>query len=61
MSSETAKRQASYEDLCALPHNVTGEIIDGDLVATPRPKARHVMASSMLGHIPPCRVLHSVR
>jgi Uma2 family endonuclease len=49
MRSETAKRQASYEDLCALPDNVTGEIIDGELVATPRPKARHVMASSMLG------------
>jgi len=40
MSQETAKK-ATYADLCDLPDNVVGEIVDGDLVATPRPSYRH--------------------
>ena len=45
----TAKGGATYEDLCALPENVVGEIIHGDLTATPRPSARHGIAASVLG------------
>jgi len=49
MSSQTAKKKAIYEDLCALPENILGEIVNGELVATPRPKARHLWAASRLG------------
>ena len=45
----TAKKKATYEDLCALPDNMVGELIDGDLIATPRPTARHGIAASVLG------------
>ncbi len=49
MKAHTARRRASYEDLCRLPENMTGEIINGELVATPRPKARHIRVVSALG------------
>jgi Uma2 family endonuclease len=42
-------KPATYEDLLRLPENMVGEIIDGELVATPRPAARHSLAASMLG------------
>lgn len=38
-----------YEQLLALPEHVTGEILNGELYAMPRPKARHAEASSVLG------------
>jgi len=40
---------ATYEDLCALPHNVVGEIINGELVVSLRPVPRHALATSYLG------------
>ena len=43
------KKKATYEDLCALPENMVGEIIDGELHATPRPSFRHGIAASVLG------------
>ena len=43
------KRNATYDDLCALPDNMVAEIIDGDLFASPRPASPHALASSMLG------------
>jgi Uma2 family endonuclease len=49
MSSATAKRPATYEDLQRLPENVVGEIIDGELVVSPRPALRHAAAASALG------------
>jgi len=42
-------RPTSYEDLCALPDGVIGEIIDGELVVSPRPAPRHAVATSYLG------------
>jgi Uma2 family endonuclease len=42
-------RAATYEDLCRLPENVIGEIIDDDLVVSPRPAPRHAIATSYLG------------
>ena len=42
------KQKAVYADLYALPENVTGEIIDGDLHALPRPHSRHVKSTSIL-------------
>ncbi len=40
-----------YEDLCALPKNVVGEIINGELIAQPRPALIHASASSTIGSI----------
>ncbi|MFT3790406.1 MAG: Uma2 family endonuclease [Rudaea sp.] len=42
-------RLARYEDLLALPENVTGEIIGGQLHAQPRPTARHARLELGLG------------
>ncbi|MGA2400163.1 MAG: Uma2 family endonuclease [Syntrophobacteraceae bacterium] len=39
--AELAKKRAEYEDLYALPDNMVGEIIDGELIATPRPSRKH--------------------
>jgi Uma2 family endonuclease len=46
-----AARRATYEDLLALPENVVGEIIGGQLVTQPRPASRHSLAASHLGGI----------
>src|SRR5438876_12320875 len=43
------KRHASYDDLCRLPEHLVGEIIDGELIVTPRPALPHAAASSALG------------
>jgi Uma2 family endonuclease len=44
-----AKKPATYEDIKRLPANVVGQIVDGELWASPRPAARHARASSVLG------------
>ena len=46
--SEPARKKATYEDLCGLPENMVGEIINGELLARPRPSGRHIQASSVL-------------
>ena len=53
--SEPAKTKALYEDLFAVPENMTGEIIDGEVIATPRPSRRHTLVTGLLGGeiIPP--------
>jgi Uma2 family endonuclease len=43
------REHATYEDLVRLPENVVGELIDGELYASPRPAAPHAIASSGLG------------
>lgn len=43
------RRPASYDDLIKLPAHVVGEILDGELYASPRPAPRHASASSGLG------------
>ena len=48
-STQPKARTATYEDICRLPDNVIGEIIDGDLVVSPRPAPRHAIATSYLG------------
>ncbi|MFY0570967.1 Uma2 family endonuclease [Archangium lansingense] len=42
------RRPATYADLEALPEHVVGEIIDGELYASPRPASPHVLAVSIL-------------
>jgi len=43
------KPRASYEDLLALPEHQVGEIVDGDLYVSPRPRSRHALAATRLG------------
>jgi Uma2 family endonuclease len=49
--SNVAKRQATYDDLLALPDNVVEEILDGELIASPRPAIPHARAGSVLGGV----------
>jgi len=42
------KREATYEDLLALPENRVGQIIAGELIASPRPANDHATASTAL-------------
>jgi Uma2 family endonuclease len=44
-----AHKPATYADILALPENVVGEIVDGELYVSPRPASPHAMASSVLG------------
>jgi Uma2 family endonuclease len=52
-----ARRPATYADIVALPENVVGEILSGELVVSPRPAPRHAHAASSLGGmlVPPYR------
>ena len=45
----TSHAPATYADLEALPPNMVGELIDGALIAMPRPAPRHATASFNLG------------
>jgi Uma2 family endonuclease len=38
-----------YEQLLALPENLTGEILNGELYTQPRPSGRHGVAEGILG------------
>jgi len=49
MDAARAKNPATYEDLLALPENLVGEIVDGELYASPRPASPHALAASRLG------------
>lgn len=49
MSKVSSRPDATYQDLLALPEHLVGEIIDGELVTSPRPGARHTRVSSSLG------------
>ncbi len=56
--TEPARKRAVYEDLFTIPVNMTGEIINGELIVTPRPSRRHIYAGSTLGDEigPPYRI-----
>ncbi len=47
--SETAKRNARYDDILALPENLVGELLHGRLHTHPRPAPKHANAYSVLG------------
>ena len=49
MSLPADRLQTLYEAVEALPAGVTGEVIDGQLYAHPRPSARHGFSASNLG------------
>ena len=46
--SEAVKKRAEYEDLYSIPENARGEIINGELVVTPRPSRQHTFTCSAL-------------
>lgn len=46
--AELAPKKATYDDLYTLPENMTGEIIAGELIATPRPSRKHVATTTLL-------------
>src|SRR5437773_6442636 len=41
--------RATYDDILALPKNVVGEIIDGELIVSPRPMPVHAHAETEIG------------
>ncbi len=43
------KTNATYDDLVDLPENVNGEIVGGDLYATPRPRVGHAATQGVVG------------
>jgi Uma2 family endonuclease len=49
MAGVPAKRPATYEDLLKVPEHLVAEIIDGELITSPRPASRHAVAASTLG------------
>jgi Uma2 family endonuclease len=49
MSDATGKQPATYEDLVALPSYLVGEIVDGELIVSPRPGSLPAAAKSSLG------------
>jgi Uma2 family endonuclease len=48
MPSDT-RRRATYEDLMQVPDTKVAEIIDGDLVTSPRPASPHAHAAAVMG------------
>ena len=44
------KRYATQEDLAAVPDTMVAELIDGDLIVTPRPASPHARAEMIIGH-----------
>ena len=42
-------KRATYDDVLAAPENKVAEILDGELLLSPRPAPRHLLASSRLG------------
>jgi Uma2 family endonuclease len=50
-ASSKVPRPATYADIEALPEHLTGEIIAGELVVSPRPAPPHILAASRLGSL----------
>lgn len=47
--SEPARRRATYDDLEGVPEHLVGELVDGELITSPRPSPHHARAASSLG------------
>jgi len=43
------KRRATYAELCEVPDTMVAEILDGELIATPRPASPHARAATVMG------------
>jgi Uma2 family endonuclease len=46
--TRTPPREATYDDVLALPEHVVGEIVDGELVVSPRPAPLHALAAAAI-------------
>jgi Uma2 family endonuclease len=46
--SAKLNRPATYDDILKLPENMIGEIVDGELYTSPRPSAKHAIATTKL-------------
>jgi Uma2 family endonuclease len=46
--SRSTKRPATYDDLLQVPDHLVAEIIDGELITSPRPATRHAHAGAAL-------------
>jgi Uma2 family endonuclease len=46
---DPAKRRATYEDVLAAPPHKVAEIVDGELILSPRPAGPHAVAATALG------------
>lgn len=44
----TPRRRATYDDLLKVPEPLVGEIIDGELITSPRPASPHARATSVM-------------
>lgn len=49
MSDSIKEAAATYDELLKLPENLVGEIVAGELFASPRPASPHARASSAIG------------
>ncbi len=45
------REQATYEDLMKVPDTMVAELIDGELITSPRPAGPHTNASSAIGFL----------
>src|SRR5882724_12259657 len=45
----TARRRATYQDLLEVPEHLVAEILDGELVTSPRPASPHALAAMRTG------------
>ncbi len=43
------RRPANYEDLKGVPDHLVAELVDGELIVSPRPALPHAQASSVIG------------
>jgi Uma2 family endonuclease len=46
--ADAARKVATYEDVLAAPPHMVAEIVDGELILSPRPSSRHAAAASTL-------------
>lgn len=52
--SEPAAKKTTYEDLYGVPENMIGQIVDGELIVSPRPARKHgFVATALSGEITP--------
>lgn len=49
--TEPAHKRATYDDVLAAPEHLIAEIVDGELVTSPRPAPAHSTTSSVLGMV----------
>jgi Uma2 family endonuclease len=49
MAGIPERRPASYEDLQKVPAHLVAEIVDGELITSPRPSFRHAAVTTRLG------------